>query len=71
MNSETTARNADKSEAEQFMAGWVGLMVCGLVAAIIWFFAIKSVWSDGSVEAAALDCASIYGISETDTCATP
>ena len=71
MTSESIARTADKREAEQVCAGWAGLLVCGLVAAIIWFFAIKSVWSDGTIEAAALDCASIYGVSEEDACTTP
>jgi len=62
---------ADASDREQFLAGWLGLAVCGLVAAVIWFFAIKAIWVAPVVETSALECSSIYGVGESAECARP
>ena len=71
VSSGTAAAVAVKRERDQFLAGWAGLAVCGLVAAVIWFFGVKAVIEGSGVETSALECTLEYGISETDTCARP
>ncbi len=71
MSSDSVSVAVDKREVEQFLAGWAGLVVCGLVAAIIWFFAIRTITINGEFEASALDCASSYGVNQQEPCATP
>ncbi len=66
---ETEVIATDKADRDQFVAGWLGLAVCGLVAAVIWFFAVKSVWGETVLETSALDCASTYGVDEAVDCA--
>ncbi len=71
MNSESVAVAADNRDARQFMAGWMGLLVCGLVSAIIWFFAIRTLTTTGEFETSALECTSSYGVSQETPCITP
>jgi len=66
-----TTAAADKRDADQFMAGWIGLMVCGLVAAIIWFFGIRAIMDEDGVQTSALECAPAYGVSDPADCTQP
>jgi len=66
-----TAAATDKRAADQFLAGWIGLMVCGLVAAIIWFFGIRAILDDDGVQTSALECAPAYGVSDPADCIQP
>ena len=77
MTSEATTTDSetavtDKRSLEQISAGAVGLLVCGLVTAVIWFFAIQSFSDDGLMETGALECeaAATYGVT-SEACATP
>ena len=72
MSSETISAVAAKRERDQFLAGWAGLAVCGLVAAIIWFFGVKSVIDGSAVETSKLECAPTYGVTQgSGDCARP
>jgi len=63
----------DKRGIEQISAGAVGLLVCGLVTAVIWFFAIKSVTGETIIETGAIDCetSATYGVAQNESCSTP
>lgn len=67
----------DKRGIEQISAGALGLLVCGLVTAIIWFFAIQSLSGMDEFATGALaekqECgaAATYGVAEQEPCATP
>jgi len=71
VSTESVTAAADKRDIDQFMAGWAGLLVCGLVAAIIWFFGVKSVMSDDGLQTSALDCSPAYGFAQPDSCDAP
>ena len=72
MTTENVSNVADKRDLDQITAGWAGLVVCGLVAAIIWYFGISAVMSNGGVETSALECAPTYGVNQgSDDCVRP
>lgn len=72
MSTESVTAAADKRDMDQFMAGWVGLLVCGLVAAVIWFFGIRSVMNgDDGLQTSALECAPTYGVAQAEGCTAP
>ena len=64
MTTENVTTVADKRDLDQITAGWAGLVVCGLVAAIIWFFGISAVMGNSGVETSALECTPTYGIAQ-------
>jgi len=68
VSTDSVSNGADKRDLDQITAGWAGLVVCGLVAAILWFFGISAIMDGNGVETSALDCAAPYGVTEPSDC---
>ncbi len=43
MELENIAAGADKQDIDQLIAGWAGIAACGMITAIIWFYAIQAI----------------------------
>ncbi len=71
MSTEDITTVADKRDVDQMTAAWAGLVVCGLVAAIIWYFGIRAVVADGEVQTSATNCTTTYGVIRPADCNAP